>query len=83
MARARISVRQTRIGTWLWPQHSDSDLGNYLLDRLTIMAHNHYMEAPKTLQEAIIYFAEFENCKAFMVLSSLARWCGEVPALPI
>src|ERR1700683_4063977 len=23
--------------------------------------------APKTLQEAIIYFADFENCKAFMV----------------
>jgi transposase-like protein len=25
------------------------------------------MEAPKTLQEAILYFAEFENCKSFMV----------------
>jgi len=29
------------------------------------------MEAPKTLQEAIIYFADFENCKSF--LTSL-RW---------
>ena len=25
------------------------------------------MEAPKTLQEAILYFADFENCKAFMI----------------
>jgi len=25
------------------------------------------MEAPKTLQQAILYFADFENCKAFMV----------------
>jgi transposase-like protein len=25
------------------------------------------MEAPKTLQEAIIHFANFENCKAFMI----------------
>jgi transposase-like protein len=25
------------------------------------------MEAPKTLQEAIIHFADFENCKTFMV----------------
>jgi len=25
------------------------------------------MEAPKTLQEAIIHFADFDNCKAFMV----------------
>ena len=29
------------------------------------------MEAPKTLQEAIIYFAEYENCHAFM---SALRW---------
>jgi transposase-like protein len=25
------------------------------------------MDAPKTLQEAILYFADFENCRAFMV----------------
>jgi transposase-like protein len=25
------------------------------------------MEAPKTLQDAVLYFADFENCKAFMV----------------
>src|SRR5690348_9973771 len=25
------------------------------------------MEAPRTLQEAIIYFADFENCRTFMV----------------
>lgn len=25
------------------------------------------MESPKTLQEAIIYFADFENCKSFLV----------------
>ena len=25
------------------------------------------MEAPKTLQEAIIYFADFENCKSFLI----------------
>ena len=40
------------------------------------------MEAPKTLQEAIIYFSEFENCKSFVVNS--LRWTGwgsEVPAL--
>src|ERR1035438_10216404 len=29
--------------------------------------HNLFMALPKTLQEAIIYFAEFENCKSFMV----------------
>ena len=31
------------------------------------MVHNYYMEAPKTLQDAILYFSEFEHCKAFMV----------------
>jgi transposase-like protein len=35
--------------------------------------------APKTLQEAIIYFADFENCKAFMV--SL-RWPDGVVKCP-
>ncbi|MEP7355224.1 MAG: IS1595 family transposase [Acidobacteriota bacterium] len=34
------------------------------------------MEAPKTLQEAIIYFAEFENCKSF--LTSLLWADGKV-----
>ena len=29
------------------------------------------MEAPKTLQEAIIYFAEYENCKSFL---TALRW---------
>jgi transposase-like protein len=37
------------------------------------------MEAPKTLQEAILYFADFENCKAFMV--SL-RWPDGVVKCP-
>ena len=29
------------------------------------------MEAPKTLQEAVIYFADYENCKSFIVA---LRW---------
>ena len=29
------------------------------------------MEAPKTLQEAIIYFSDFENCRQFIVA---LRW---------
>jgi hypothetical protein len=37
------------------------------------------MEAPKTLQEAIIHFAEFENCKAFLL--SL-RWPDGVIKCP-
>ena len=37
------------------------------------------MEAPKTLQDAILYFADFENCKAF--LSSL-RWPDGVVKCP-
>ena len=37
------------------------------------------MEAPKTLQQAIIYFADFENCKNF--LTSL-RWADGVVKCP-
>jgi transposase-like protein len=37
------------------------------------------MEAPKTLQEAILHFADFENCKAFMI--SL-RWPAGVVKCP-
>ena len=37
------------------------------------------MEAPKTLQDAILYFADFENCKSF--LSSL-RWLDGVIKCP-
>jgi transposase-like protein len=37
------------------------------------------MEAPKTLQEAILHFADFENCKAFMI--SL-RWPDAVVKCP-
>jgi transposase-like protein len=37
------------------------------------------MEAPKTLQEAILYFADFENCKTFMI--SL-RWPDGVVKCP-
>ena len=37
------------------------------------------MESPRTLQEAIIYFADFENCKEFMV--SL-RWADGVVKCP-
>ncbi|MGB8770106.1 MAG: hypothetical protein WCC92_10845, partial [Candidatus Korobacteraceae bacterium] len=46
-------------------------LGNYLLDRLAPQAHTCSMKEPKSLQEAILYFADFENCKAFMVC---LRW---------
>ena len=38
------------------------------------------MEAPKTLQEAIIYFADFENCKNFVV--SHLRWTDGVVKCP-
>jgi transposase-like protein len=37
------------------------------------------MEAPKTLQEAIIHFTDFENCKAFMI--SL-RWPNGIVKCP-
>jgi transposase-like protein len=37
------------------------------------------MEAPKTLQDAIIHFAEFDNCKAFMVD---LRWPDAVVKCP-
>jgi transposase-like protein len=37
------------------------------------------MEAPKTLQEAVLYFADFENCKAFMVC---LRWPDGVVKCP-
>src|SRR6202790_3994693 len=36
-------------------------------------------KAPKTLQEAIIYFANFEQCKAFMVE---LRWPNGVVKCP-
>jgi transposase-like protein len=38
------------------------------------------MEAPNTLQEAIIYFAEFENCKNFVV--NQLRWTDGVVKCP-
>jgi transposase-like protein len=38
------------------------------------------MEAPKTLQEAIIYFADFENCKDFVV--NHLRWTDGVVKCP-
>jgi hypothetical protein len=38
------------------------------------------MEAPKTLQEAIIYFADFENCKNFVV--NYLRWTDGVVKCP-
>jgi transposase-like protein len=38
------------------------------------------MEAPKTLQEAIIYFADFENCKDFVV--NHLRWIDGVVRCP-
>jgi transposase-like protein len=38
------------------------------------------MEAPKTLQEAIIYFADFENCKNFVV--NHLRWTDGVVKCP-
>src|ERR1700685_567760 len=37
------------------------------------------MEAPKTLQEAILYFSDFENCKTFMVT---LRWPDGVVKCP-
>ena len=41
------------------------------------------MEAPKTLQEAIIYFADYENCKDFMVSLRWPDGVVEVSALPV
>ena len=38
------------------------------------------MEAPKTLQEAVIYFAEFENCKNFVI--NHLRWTDGVVKCP-
>src|ERR1700722_2673535 len=37
------------------------------------------MEAPRTLQEAILYFQDFENCKSFMVDR---RWAGGTVKCP-
>ena len=37
------------------------------------------METPKTLQEAVLHFADFENCKAFM---SGLRWPDGVVKCP-
>src|ERR1022692_588458 len=37
------------------------------------------MEAPKTLQDAILYFAEFENCKAFLLT---LRWPDGIVKCP-
>ena len=38
------------------------------------------MESPKTLQEAIQLFSDFENCRQFMV-ASLAGWHRSLPTL--
>ncbi len=38
------------------------------------------MEAPKTLQEAVIYFADFQNCKDFVV--NHLRWTDGVVSCP-
>ena len=38
------------------------------------------MEAPKTLQEAVIYFADFENCKSFVI--NHLRWTDGVVKCP-
>jgi transposase-like protein len=32
-----------------------------------ILGHTSHMDSPKTLQEAIIYFADYENCRQFMI----------------
>jgi len=37
------------------------------------------MEAPRTLQEAIIYFADFENCRTFMIG---LRWSNGIVKCP-
>ena len=32
-----------------------------------ILGHTFYMDSPKTLQEAIIYFADYDNCRRFLI----------------
>ena len=41
------------------------------------------MEGIKTLQQAITYFADAENCRKFMLFHALARWEGEVSLLSV
>lgn len=54
-------------------------LGNYLLDRLRWWPRNHCMESPRTLQEAILYFNDFENCKTVMMR---LRWPDGIVKCP-
>lgn len=42
-------------------------MGNNILDESSYFPYSKYMKAPKTLQEDIIYFADAENCRQYMV----------------
>src|ERR1017187_8414944 len=56
-----------------------SGLGNYILDRPLKKPYSKYMDGIQTLQQAIIHFSSFENCKREMI--SL-RWPDEIVKCP-
>src|SRR5438067_319948 len=48
------------------------NLGNNILDNSVGLRHNGFMAAdPKTLQEAVLYFADADNCREYIVAR---RW---------
>jgi hypothetical protein len=46
---------------------SVTEWGDYILDKSTYNLHTKTMKAPKTLQEAVIYFSDANNCLRYMV----------------
>ena len=48
-----------------------SFLGNYIFDESTYFSYSWVMESPRTLQQAILYFADADNCIRYMVAH---RW---------
>ncbi len=47
------------------------NLGNYIVDSVTFCAYSSFMSSPRTLQEAIIYFADADTCLKFFAAE---RW---------
>jgi hypothetical protein len=46
-----------------------------------VFGHTSYMDSPKTLQEAIIYFADYDNCRRFLIDLRWADGQGPLPPL--
>src|SRR5205823_42248 len=56
-----------------------ANLGNYILDRPSEYPHNRFMDGIRTLQQAVQYFSNYENCKRVMVQ---LRWPDGVVKCP-